>query len=173
MAGQGGQRHVGQPGGGVVVPQEDAEFAPQQRADLQPGHIAGMVDEPHVETPCPEAFELLGGGQLVQLQLRAGLTLTEVRQERGDGLAGDVGRECGAQQSALPVANPPRGGQERVGAAEDLAGLRQQQSAAVGDRHLPAGALEEPDAQFALQALNALRQRRLAHAQAGCRPAEM
>ncbi len=173
MAGEGGERDLGQPGRRRVARQQHPQFAPQHRAELQAGDVAGVVDQPDVQLVRGESGQLLGGGQLVQFQFQAGGALGEARQQRGDRPAGQVRGQRGPQQTGLAVADAARGGHQRLGAGQHLPRLGQQQRPGLGDGHLTARALEEADAQVPLQALDALREGRLGHAQASRGTAEV
>ncbi len=83
VAGEGGERHLVEPCLGGPARQQHAEVAAQDRAQLQAGDVAGVVDEADVQLVRGEGGELLGRGQPVQLQFEARVPAPEVRQERG------------------------------------------------------------------------------------------
>ena len=62
---------------------------------------------------------------------------------------------------------------ESVFACEEASGLGEDLAARIGEGDVPGVAVEEADAEFAFQALDALRQRRLGHVQAGRGSAEV
>ncbi len=124
-----------------------------------------MVDEADVEFPRPQRRELFGGRQLPYLQLDSGIGPPEAREERGDRRPREVGWQPGPQEAAPALAHAPCDGAQRLVPVEERARLRQQELTGPGERDATARALEEPYPQLLFEALHALRERRLRHAE--------
>jgi aryl-alcohol dehydrogenase-like predicted oxidoreductase len=92
--------------------------------------------------------------------------LGEGGADAGDELAGPAGLEAEPQPVLPPLAVATRGLRQPVAGAQHPLGLAEQQPAGVGRDRAVAPAVEEPDAELGLQALDGVAQRRLADVEA-------
>ena len=158
-------------GEGVAGGDQDAEgvAAEQQRGDLRRGE-RGAADA-DVEAAVGELLVLLGDAGLDLVDDQAGVAGLDLVQDLGHGVVagvddGDAERGGGARGAAGGV-----GGALHVG--EDLPGLDQEHGAGGGQRDVVGAALEEADAELALEPLDLLAQRGLDDVLPLGRPAEV
>jgi len=145
----------------------------QDRPDPQ---RAGVDREPHrghVQRAVAQRPQLLGRGRRRQVEPdgRAGpLDLPDHGGHRG---RTGLGQDADAQPPGRPVRHLRGPGHEAVHRRQHVVGRPDQRPARRGQAHLAGRAVEQAHAQIALEALDALRQRRLRHVQAPGGPAEV
>ena len=98
---------------------------------------------------------------------------TEGGEEGADGAGSEAGRYGGAEGAGGAAADAGDGGGEPVGGGEEVVGLGEDEAAGGGEGGAPGSAVEEADAEFAFEALDALGEGGLGHAQAGGSPSEV
>lgn len=130
-----------------------------------------MPQDPDVEGAVGEAPRLGRGAERVQVQHGVGAALAEGADERGHRAGPEFAGDARTQGAGV---RGPRGqAVDALHAGQDLTGLVEQVASRFGQPDVAAGPVDEPYAQFALQALQALAELRLRHAEALRGTAEM
>nr|WP_239157064.1 hypothetical protein [Actinocatenispora thailandica] len=137
------------------------------------GELRRLLQQPHVQRPVGQQPELLGGGQLAQVQPYAGAVLSEGPDDGGEHLTRHVRRYPDAQLAQLAPVGAGHHGAHPVGPVQQRAGLGQQHAAGDGEPDAAAVAVEQPGAELVLQPADALAQRRLRHPEPFRGPAEV
>ncbi|MNP16155.1 hypothetical protein D3C76_1085390 [compost metagenome] len=121
-------------------------------ADLHP------LVEQRLDDPAAAQFE--------QIEMDGGVGPTE-RQDAARNAGGERrrGGEADLQLAHLALVRPPRQQHRLVDLLEDLPGLVEEQPAGFGQAHAAIGAIQQARADFFLQGLDLLAQRRLGNAQ--------
>jgi hypothetical protein len=125
-----------------------------------------VADDADVEGAGGEFGGLFGGGEFPQVEVSSWGAVAEGDEEGADGGGAEAGWDGGAEGAGLAAADAGDGGGEPVGGGEEVFGLGEDEAAGGGEGGAAAGAVEEPDAEFAFEALDALGEGGLGHVQA-------
>ena len=128
---------------------------------------------PEIHLAAHQAFELNGGDHLAQVEFHVGKLLARgAEQTREHGMGGGRG-ESDDDRAEVPFGYPLDGLGGALGELQDAPCIGQEGDAGGGEGDRPGRAVDELDAEFALELLDLAAQRGLGHVEAFGRATEV
>lgn len=163
------------PGQGMVLGERDQECLPRDDGLVEERILEREVEEADVEAPLVQRANEVVGRHLAQVDVHCRVCPSELAEQRRKRRVGRGGHEADGEAPDRPGPRPAHELDGLLHAREQPMGLSEEDLARLGQANRTPRAIEEPDAQLALESADLDTERRLRDAQThrGAREAQL